>query len=48
MGVKELWALLSPIKQELPLSELRGKTVAVDLSCWICQANTAKVPIKLL
>ncbi|XP_047483664.1 uncharacterized protein LOC125035366 [Penaeus chinensis] len=40
MGVKELWSLVSPTGELLPLTALEGKAVAIDLSCWVvdCQA----------
>ena len=43
MGVKDLWTILSPVRQEKSLADLAGKTLAVDLSGWICQADTTKV-----
>ena len=43
MGVKDLWTILAPIKQEIGLADLAGKTLAVDLSGWVCQADTTKV-----
>ena len=43
MGVKDLWSVLSRVREECALSELSGKTLAVDLSGWICQALTTKV-----
>ncbi|XP_023012185.2 XPG-like endonuclease isoform X1 [Leptinotarsa decemlineata] len=39
MGIKHLWTLLTPFCERKPLYELQGKTVAVDLSCWICEAQ---------
>lgn len=39
MGVKDLWTILMPFCDRKPLYELQGKTVAVDLSCWICEAQ---------
>ena len=38
MGVKDLWTILAPIKQEIGLADLAGKTLAADLSGWFCQA----------
>nr|XP_027237232.1 uncharacterized protein LOC113828451 [Penaeus vannamei] len=40
MGVKDLWSLVSPTGEVLPLTALEGKAVAIDLSCWVvdCQA----------
>ncbi|XP_030768184.1 flap endonuclease GEN [Sitophilus oryzae] len=39
MGIKNLWTVLAPYCDRKPLYELQGKTVAVDLSCWICEAQ---------
>lgn len=40
MGVKELWSLLTPFCEKKPLYELEGKTIAIDLACWVCEALT--------
>ena len=40
MGVKDLWGILSPTSELLPLSVLEGKILAVDLSCWVCDSQT--------
>lgn len=45
MGVKQLWGILQSISTKEPLEELRGKTVCVDLSTWICQAEET-LPLK--
>ncbi|XP_015279255.1 PREDICTED: flap endonuclease GEN homolog 1 [Gekko japonicus] len=42
MGVTSLWQILEPIKQHVPLSHLKGKTLAVDLSLWVCEAQSVK------
>ncbi|KAL7988069.1 hypothetical protein Chor_006988 [Crotalus horridus] len=42
MGVTSLWQILEPIKQHVPLCSLKGKTLAVDLSLWVCEAQTVK------
>ena len=42
MGVNQLWSILEPVKQEHNVSSLSGKTVCVDLSGWICEAQCAK------
>lgn len=42
MGVSFLWHILQPVKQHVPLSSLSGKTLAVDLSIWVCEAQTVK------
>ncbi|KAJ6653755.1 hypothetical protein lerEdw1_008727 [Lerista edwardsae] len=42
MGVTSLWQILEPVKQHVPLSSLKGKTLAVDLSLWVCEAQTVK------
>ncbi|CAN9507831.1 unnamed protein product [Ophioblennius macclurei] len=39
MGVHELWSILEPIRQSVPLYSLSGKTLAVDLSLWVCEAQ---------
>ncbi|RZC40192.1 flap endonuclease GEN [Asbolus verrucosus] len=39
MGVRELWTILAPFCERRPLYELQGKRVAVDLSCWVCEAQ---------
>ncbi|KAL8172906.1 UNVERIFIED_CONTAM: hypothetical protein K2H54_032131 [Gekko kuhli] len=42
MGVTSLWQILEPVKQHVPLSHLKGKTLAVDLSLWVCEAQSVK------
>ncbi|NXM60370.1 GEN endonuclease, partial [Illadopsis cleaveri] len=42
MGVTYLWQILEPVRQPVNLSSLRGKTLAVDLSLWVCEAQTVK------
>uniref|UniRef100_A0A8C8RP05 GEN1 Holliday junction 5' flap endonuclease n=1 Tax=Pelusios castaneus TaxID=367368 RepID=A0A8C8RP05_9SAUR len=44
MGVTNLWQILEPVKQHVSLSSLRGKTLAVDLSLWVCEAQTGDAP----
>lgn len=39
MGIKHVWTILTPFCERKPLYELQGKKVAVDLSCWICEAQ---------
>ncbi|XP_048506063.1 flap endonuclease GEN [Athalia rosae] len=41
MGVKHLWTILTPFCERKPLFELQGKTLAIDLSCWIVDTQTA-------
>ena len=38
MGVHHLWSILSSVGKQTALSDLVGKTLAVDLSGWVCQA----------
>lgn len=38
MGVKDLWPILLPGETALPLSALKGKTLAVDLSGWVVES----------
>ena len=45
MGVKDLWTILAPVKREKSLTDLAGQRLAVDLSGWVCQAETTKVTI---
>lgn len=42
MGVTYLWQILEPVRQPVSISSLRGKTLAVDLSLWVCEAQTVK------
>ncbi|XP_058035066.1 flap endonuclease GEN homolog 1 isoform X1 [Ahaetulla prasina] len=42
MGVTSLWQILEPVKQHAPLCSLKGKTLAVDLSLWVCEAQAVK------
>ena len=42
MGVKDMWPILSPTETCLPLSALSGKTLAVDLSGWVCESHGAR------
>ncbi|NWR72874.1 GEN endonuclease, partial [Centropus unirufus] len=42
MGVTSLWQILEPVKQPVNLSSLKGKRLAVDLSLWVCEAQTVK------
>ncbi|CAF0752125.1 unnamed protein product [Brachionus calyciflorus] len=37
MGVLNLWKIVSPCCNNIDLNELRNKTLAVDLSIWICE-----------
>jgi flap endonuclease GEN len=41
MGVKELWTILGPVAEPSTVKELSGKTVAVDLSVWVCENSAA-------
>ncbi|NXG48589.1 GEN endonuclease, partial [Psilopogon haemacephalus] len=42
MGVTNLWQILEPVRQPVTLSSLKGRTLAVDLSLWVCEAQTVK------
>lgn len=42
MGVKELWPLLESAKQLKHFEEMKGETVAVDLSMWIVDSQCVK------
>uniref|UniRef100_A0A2A4JQE6 XPG-I domain-containing protein n=1 Tax=Heliothis virescens TaxID=7102 RepID=A0A2A4JQE6_HELVI len=39
MGVKGLWTVLTPYSEKKSLHEIRGETVAVDLSGWVCDSQ---------
>ena len=43
MGVKDLWAIIQPTGVVEPVTNLSGKVVAIDLSCWICDSQQAKM-----
>jgi len=43
MGVKDLWTILEPVKLPMSLYDLRGQTIAVDLSIWIVEAKTLQL-----
>ena len=42
MGVKDLWTILEPVKQEVALESLKDRTLAIDLSVWICETLCVK------
>lgn len=42
MGVTNLWQILSPVQQHRPLTSLKGQTLAVDLSIWVCETQGVK------
>ncbi|XP_033860520.2 flap endonuclease GEN homolog 1 isoform X1 [Acipenser ruthenus] len=42
MGVNELWSILEPVRESVPLHSLSGKTLAVDLSLWVCEAQAVR------
>ncbi|KAL4225143.1 Flap endonuclease GEN 1 [Mactra antiquata] len=42
MGVTQLWQVLGPVEQHVPLSSLNGQTLAVDLSIWVCENQGVK------
>ncbi|XP_026667183.1 flap endonuclease GEN isoform X2 [Ceratina calcarata] len=44
MGVKDLWNIVSPLCDRKPLFELQGKTIAIDISCWIVDSQTITDP----
>ncbi|XP_068198733.1 flap endonuclease GEN homolog 1 [Antennarius striatus] len=39
MGVHDLWSILDPVRESVPVFSLGGKTLAVDLSLWVCEAQ---------
>ena len=42
MGVRDLWKVLSRAKRKVDIGDLRGKTLAVDLSWWVCEFSSVK------
>ena len=42
MGVLNLWKILHPTCQPIKLNDLKNKTLAVDLSIWICENSNIK------
>lgn len=42
MGVQHLWSILEPSKREQNIENLRDKTLCIDLSMWICEAQATK------
>ncbi|XP_023266552.1 flap endonuclease GEN homolog 1 [Seriola lalandi dorsalis] len=39
MGVHDLWSIVETVCESVPLYSLSGKTLAVDLSLWVCEAQ---------
>lgn len=39
MGVRDLWQALEPVARKVHLDELKGQTIAVDLSGWIVESQ---------
>uniref|UniRef100_A0A3B4V8W0 XPG-I domain-containing protein n=1 Tax=Seriola dumerili TaxID=41447 RepID=A0A3B4V8W0_SERDU len=39
MGVHDLWSIVETVRESVPLYSLSGKTLAVDLSLWVCEAQ---------
>ncbi|XP_028159511.1 flap endonuclease GEN isoform X2 [Ostrinia furnacalis] len=39
MGIKGLWTVLTPYSEKKSLHEIRGETIAVDLSGWVCDSQ---------
>ncbi|XP_024147302.1 flap endonuclease GEN homolog 1 [Oryzias melastigma] len=39
MGVHDLWSIIEPVRESVSLYSLSGKTLAVDLSLWVCEAQ---------
>ncbi|XP_014203647.1 flap endonuclease GEN [Copidosoma floridanum] len=47
MGVKDLWNIISPLSERKPLFELEGKTIAIDLSCWVVDSQNVSTQPKI-
>ena len=43
MGVKDLWPILSSVQCHKPLTELRGKRIAIDLAIWVCEVQAVRM-----
>uniref|UniRef100_A0A3Q3FE72 XPG-I domain-containing protein n=1 Tax=Kryptolebias marmoratus TaxID=37003 RepID=A0A3Q3FE72_KRYMA len=39
MGVHDLWSIVESVRESVSLFSLSGKTLAVDLSLWVCEAQ---------
>ncbi|XP_048482074.1 flap endonuclease GEN [Plutella xylostella] len=39
MGINGLWGVLTPFSEKKSLHEIRGETIAVDLSGWVCDSQ---------
>ncbi|CAG0886380.1 unnamed protein product [Cyprideis torosa] len=39
MGVKDLWNIISPLNDQVPLWSFKGEAIAIDLSVWICECQ---------
>lgn len=42
MGVTNLWPVLEPVQVHHTLSSLKGQTLAVDLSIWVCETQCVR------
>ncbi|KAM9840250.1 flap endonuclease GEN homolog 1 [Aulostomus maculatus] len=45
MGVHDLWSIVEPVRESVSLYSLSGKTLAVDLSLWVCEAQHVQAMI---
>uniref|UniRef100_A0A8P4G7G9 Flap endonuclease GEN homolog 1 n=1 Tax=Dicentrarchus labrax TaxID=13489 RepID=A0A8P4G7G9_DICLA len=45
MGVHDLWSVVEPVRESVPLYSLSGQTLAVDLSLWVCEAQHVQAMI---
>jgi hypothetical protein len=48
MGVTNLWQIIQPTAKPINLENLKNKTLAVDLSIWICENSTVKYNSQVL
>ena len=48
MGVTHLWPILQPTAKAIKLEDLKNKTLAVDLSIWLCETSLAKYNSEVL
>lgn len=48
MGVTHLWQILQPTAKPIKINDLKKKTLAVDLSIWLCESSTVKYSSQVL
>lgn len=41
MGVKDLWQIIDPCKEQISLEDLKDQRLAIDLGFWVCELQAA-------